>query len=229
MRIMRQLAVIALFGCGHLPSSRPPAPAGSPLQPRAFAMPDESMVFRAQLAGVEVGSVRTAIGQPGWIDARHAIIVRSHARSEGLAALVGQLEWELSTTLDLDAGEPIEDVEEAWIDVAGDREHQRLAHRSEQDVHSAIALLRGWRSEHGQRTELHVGLGGGHFDVSVWDAGRDVVASKPAVRYDGSVAETIPVSLWLSDDAARVPLAFRADTKLGTISLELAEYDVTGD
>jgi hypothetical protein len=229
MADMRRGLLIVFAGCGHVPAAPPPTQHAALLEPHALAMPDESMVFRGRLAGVEVGSVRTAIGQPGWIDARHAIIVRSHARTEGFASVIGDIEWELSTTIDLDAGEPIDDVEEAWIDIAGDHEHHREQHTSGHDVHSAIALLRGWRSERGQRTELHVGIGGGHFDLDVWDAGHEVLASKPAVRYDGNVAGRVPMSLWLSDDAARVPLAFHADTELGAITIELADYDVGGD
>jgi len=194
------------------------------------------MEFLARLGGVAVGRVQTAIGRPGWIDSRRAIIVRSRARSEGVASLIGDIQWELSTTIDLDGGQPVEDREEAWIDVAGDREHHREdttwdASNRRHDIHSAIAVLRGWRSEQGERTELEIALAGGHFEVSAWDAGREflAVAHKPAVRYEGLVADVIPVALWLSDDTARVPLAFRAESKLGTISLELADYDVKSD
>ena len=60
--------------------------------------------------------------------------------------------------------------------------------------------------------------------------GGAAVNSIPAdVRYEGRVADAIPVALWLSDDTARVPLAFSAETKLGTISLELENYDVRSE
>ena len=228
--------LVALCACKPVPVAAPHDARPTTSPPHPLAMPDETMEFLAQLGGVSVGRVQTAIGRPGWIDSRHAIIVKSRAHSEGLASLVGDIQWELSTTIDLDAGEPIEDLEEAWIDVAGSHEHHREAttwDASDQrhDVHSAIALLRGWHSTPGERATVEVGLAGGHFDVSVWDAGRELLASanKPAVRYEGRAADRFPIAIWLSDDTARVPLAFRADTKIGAITVQLTSYDVVAD
>jgi hypothetical protein len=38
-----------------------------------------------------------------------------------------------------------------------------------------------------------------------------------------------PFSIWVSDDAARVPLAFQADTPLGAIGVELVDYQVASN
>ena len=228
---MRWPLLVALCACKPVPVAEPRDARAVTSAPHPLAMPDETMEFLAQLGGVSVGRVQTAIGRPGWIDSRRAIIVKSRARSEGVAALVGDIQWELSTTIDLDAGWPIEDREEAWIDVAGDHEHHRNDTTSDDhrhDIHSAIALLRGWHSTPGERATVEVGLAGGHFEITVWDAGHELLASanKPAVRYDGRAADRFPISIWLSDDAARVPLAFRADTKIGAVTVQLASYDV---
>ena len=231
MMMMRATLLFAL-GCGVSPVAPPaaaPAPAGSP---HALAMPDESMVFVGKLRGITVGRVRTAIGRDGWVDSKRAIIVRSRAKSEGLADMFGSVEYELQTTLDLDSSAPIEDREEAWIELVGEhREHHVDRHTfsgsHRQDVHSAVALLRGWHSTLGQHANVEVSLAGGRFDVEVRDAAREMLGGKPAVRYDGTAAERFPLSIWISDDAARVPLAARAETKLGEVRIDLADYDVT--
>jgi hypothetical protein len=36
-----------------------------------------------------------------------------------------------------------------------------------------------------------------------------------------------PLTMWLSDDEARVPLKLVAGSKLGEICVELASYDIT--
>jgi hypothetical protein len=204
---------------------------------KVLAVPDETMEFRASLRGIHVGVVQTAIGRPGWVDGRRAIIVRSRAKSEGLAALLGEISWELQSTIDLEGGFPIEDREEAWIDLAGQREHHADAHTwsgrdDRHDVHSAIGVLRGWQADHGERATVRMTLGGGHFQLAVWNAGRELVSDRPAVRYDGSVVgmrQAPPFSIWVSDDAARVPLAFQADTPLGAIGVELVDYQVASN
>ena len=233
MMMMRATLLFAL-GCGVSPVAPPaaaPAPAGG--TPHALAMPDESMVFVGKLRGITVGRVRTAIGRDGWVDSKRAIIVRSRAKSEGLADMFGSVEYELQTTLDLDSSAPIEDREEAWIEVAGEQREHHLDHHTfsgnRQDVHSAVALLRGWHSAPGERASVEVSLAGGHFDVAVWDAAREQLAGKPAVRYDGTAADRFPISIWISDDAARVPLAARAETKIGEVRLDLADYDVRSE
>jgi len=186
------------------------------------------MEFRASLRGITLGTVQTAVGRPGWIDARHAIIVRSRGHSEGLAALLGDIRWELSTTVDLDAGSVVEDRENAWVELAGENEHFERSYVGEHDPHSFAGVLRGWHSTAGQHATARLGVGGAHLPVELWHAGTELVGDKPAVRYDGKAHE-VPFQLWISDDTARVPLAFRAESPLGTLAIDLVDYQVTAD
>ncbi len=230
---MRALPLLAACACNHLPAAPAPAPAAAaaPEVARIFAVADETMEFRASLRGMTVGIVQTAIGKPGWVDGRRAIIVRSRGKSDGLAALLGDVVWELETTIDLDAGVPIVDREDAWISVAGEHEHHGETRawddeRHVHDVHSLIGLLRGWHSGPGEVRGAQVALGGDELRIRVWDAGRELTAAKPAIRYDGTVWGTLPFTLWISDDAAHVPLAFRSDTPLGAVAVELTDYQL---
>ncbi len=221
---------IVLAACSRLP---PAAPAGKTvaLAAGSLAMENELMEFRVSLRGVTFGFVQTAIGRPGWVEGHRAIIVRSRGQGDGLAALFGEITWELTTTLDLDSGMPIEDREEATMAFAGKHEHARDDHTwhdgdTRHDPHSAIGVIRAWSSHPGDRIELEVTVGGGHFEAALWDAGREYLATahKPAVRYDGVADHDIKFAAWLSDDAARVPLAFHAESPIGVIAIDLVDY-----
>jgi hypothetical protein len=245
IRLVRSLLLAAAAcSCNHvsLPAP-PPAPAAAAAtalavpasEPRPFAVPDETMEFRAGFRGIHVGVVQTAIGRPGWIDNHHAIIVRSHGHSDGLVSMLGEIAWDLSTTIDLDAGHPIENREQAQISLAGQHEHHDNHHTwstgdQRHDIHSVIGMLRGWQSRGSERMSAEVELGGGRFVVDVWNAGREYLPgpAKPAVRYDGKVHQ-FPFAIWISDDAARVPLRFQTDTPVGSVVVELTDYQVRGE
>jgi len=108
------------------------------------------------------------------------------------------------------------------------------------DSHSAMFAMRVWQAEPGATRTLWV-LGGRR----VWQAAMTMgeretidtyVGQQPAIRIDGvarraSADRTIDVgkpprtfSVWLSDDADRVPFRFVATTELGDIVIELVDY-----
>jgi hypothetical protein len=231
---MRAALLAATAACNHIPLATAPAAGESTALPtHPFAVPDELMEFRASLRGITLGVVQTAVGKPGWVDGRRAIIVRSRGKSDGVASLLGEIRWELQTTIDLDTGLPITDHEESWVDLAGEHEHheESYAGHAQHDPHSFAGVMRGWHSEPGQHTEARVGVGGARLPIELHDAGRELLAAqgKPAIRYEGQVHSEVPFALWISDDAARVPLAFRAESPLGTIAVDLVDYHVASD
>jgi hypothetical protein len=244
MEAVRTIAfAVCVWGCNHLPAATT-APAAeksaqTELPKHPYAVPDELMEFRASLRGIHLGVLQTAVGKPGWIGDHRAIIVKSRGHSDGIASLLGDIRWELSTTIDLDAGYPLEDREETWVDVTGDHEHHNDHHtwdasEERHDPHSFAGVLRGWHSEPGQTAEVNVGVAGAHLPITLRHAGREMLAEqgKPAIRYEGRVRvahEDAPFEVWISDDTARVPLAFRAESPIGTIAVDLVDYHVTGD
>jgi hypothetical protein len=233
---MRSAAVaviaVGLAGCaqGLTKSPKPDGPPTSELAGQTFGVPGEAMEFQVALRGVTVGRVVVSVGKPGFVDGRRAIIVRSRGTSAGFLSLISDLRWELTTTLDLDTGLPIHEIEESWLQIKGEPEH----HRDERtwgergyNLHAAAGALRGWQSRAGQRATFDVTIDHNQLDVELWESARELLASaqEPAVRYDGIVRGKYHFAVWISDDEARVPLLLRTDTKWGAVAVELVRYD----
>jgi hypothetical protein len=108
------------------------------------------------------------------------------------------------------------------------------------DAHTAMAQLRGWRAAPGAKRSVFVIGGRRLWRVDVTFVGQDTIGSaignRRAVQLSGQsyrvgrnlTAETgrpsRTFSVWLSDDADRVPLKMTASTELGEIVMELTDY-----
>jgi hypothetical protein len=108
------------------------------------------------------------------------------------------------------------------------------------DTHSAMAQLRGWHATPGTTRTVFVVGGRRLWRVDVRYAGEETVGSvlgnRRAVKYTGasyraradfsieSQTATRTFTVWLSDDADRVPLKMTAQTELGEVSMNLTEY-----
>lgn len=235
---MKALIIVAACGCNHLPVSTAAAATG-PSGPREatvpmLLVPQETMEFAVTFRGIKVATVQTAVGKSGWVEGKRSIIVKSRGKTDGLIALLGDLRWELESTVDLDRGYPLHDHEEAWAELAGEKNHDDDRHDwtaddDRHDLHSAIGTLRGWHPTPGEHREVRVHLGGGSFPVDIELAGRARIGDRPALRYDGVAGGHHKFSIWLSDDASRVPLASQTDTELGTVAVELVDYGALRD
>jgi hypothetical protein len=108
------------------------------------------------------------------------------------------------------------------------------------DAHSAMAQLRGWRAPPGAVRTVYIVGGRRLWRVDVTFAGSEVIGSalgtRRVVRYEGKsyrvtgrlAVEPKPArtfTVWLSDDADRVPLKVTAKTELGDIAMDLTEYN----
>jgi len=186
------------------------------------------MEYQVDLRGITVGRVMVAVGQPGWIEGRHAIIVRSRGTSAGVLSAITELRWELTSTLDLDTGELIHEVGESWVKFNGKEEHDSFDREGdgELNVHAAAGALRAWRSRVGERAKADVTIEHKTFSVEVRDEARELIGARPAVRYAGIAHEKYAFTIWISDDASRVPLRLHTDSKVGAIDIELIQYDV---
>jgi hypothetical protein len=112
------------------------------------------------------------------------------------------------------------------------------------DAHSAMAQLRGWRAAPGTRRTVFVVGGRRLWRIDVTYAGQDTIGSaignRRAIRYTGESYRARPdfspetprptrtFTVWLSDDADRVPLKVVAKTELGEVVMNLTEYSRTG-
>lgn len=109
------------------------------------------------------------------------------------------------------------------------------------DAHSSMALVRTWTAEPGERIALWVIGGRRLWRTEIWVVGTEVIGTRmgnqSAIRIDGtsvrSRADLTPepnkpprnFSVWLSDDADRVPLRVSARTELGDVVIELVAYE----
>jgi uncharacterized protein DUF3108 len=112
------------------------------------------------------------------------------------------------------------------------------------DAHSAMAQLRGWRAAPGTRRTVFVVGGRRLWRIDVTYAGQDTIGSalgnRRAIRFSGESYRARPdfspetarptrtFTVWLSDDADRVPLKVVAKTELGEVVMNLTEYSRTG-
>jgi hypothetical protein len=111
-----------------------------------------------------------------------------------------------------------------------------LAH----DAHSAMAEIREWRAPEGSRRTVWV-VGGRRLwraDLVVGPSETlgTAMGNRPTIRLDGTAyrargnlsldASKKPrtFTVWVSDDADRVPLRVRAGTELGDVVIDLVEY-----
>jgi hypothetical protein len=106
-----------------------------------------------------------------------------------------------------------------------------------QDLHSALLLLRSWRPRLGELGYFYAVVGRRLWRVDVKFAGPEVITSQGAPRLtqriDGTsvrlwqTAESDPrrFSLWLSEDADRVPLSLVADSSVGEVRLTLTSRE----
>jgi hypothetical protein len=108
------------------------------------------------------------------------------------------------------------------------------------DSHSAMAQMRGWRGTAGATRSVYVVGGRRLWRVDVKFIAIETVGSalgnRRAVHLDGAAFRAKPnlslesdkpsrtFSVWLSDDADRVPLKMTATTELGEVAMDLTEY-----
>jgi hypothetical protein len=182
--------VLAFAACG-VGSSTPLTTVAEPVSgpPVALAvglaryLPGEVMGFELSLRGVVGGEATIAVGQPGEIDGREVIVVRSRTRSAGVARLFKIVQDDVTTWIDRATGRPVRleaDVKfgdkEARIETAfaaGEpgpftiryaRRHQptrRLRQlmppgEAALDGHSVLGVLRGWDAPAGTQSYFHV-------------------------------------------------------------------------
>ncbi len=109
------------------------------------------------------------------------------------------------------------------------------------ETHSAMAQLRGWHAAPGATRSIYVVGGRRLWRVDVTFVGIESVGSsmgnRRAVHLEGAAFRARPnltlesqsatrtFSVWLTDDADRVPLKLVAKTELGGVTMNLTEYN----
>lgn len=212
---MRALALaLALAACGGI-EAHPVAPAAAvmaPAQKELGLYPGETMAFEVKLAGVLVGEAQLAVGEPGLVDGKTAVVVRSRAATAGAAALLKRISDEATSLIDTATGAPISVDTEVWngerhitahstfqgttakiryqrndakpIDLVVDFKTNQL-----HDSHTAMAQVRSWRGAAGDRRTLYVVGGRRMWRVDVTYVGADTIGTelgnRKAIVFEG--------------------------------------------
>lgn len=109
------------------------------------------------------------------------------------------------------------------------------------DAHSAMAAMRMWEGTPGESHRMYVVGGRKIWETEATWIGKDVIGTRlgnqHAIRIDGTseqVSGTLrplgdkkrrTFSIWMSDDADRVPLRIVAHTELGDVEIVLTGYE----
>jgi hypothetical protein len=261
----------AAIGCGGAAATGydPNAVAATEGEPeelknaKTFFIPGEMMTFELALRDITGGEATLVVGDPGEVEGKRVIIVRSSVESTGVAALIKEVRDDVTSWIDLDTSQPIyyhadllfgektTIVETSFgsskfvIDYErngkpGKKQQRVPADQQALDAHSALGALRAWNPVEGD-SKFFYGLSGRRlWRVDMRYGEREAVktsmGTNAAIRYDG-VAQRLtghgtpdkkrPArswSIWISDDANRVPLLIVADTKYGKVTVELVDY-----
>jgi len=225
--------------------------------------PGEAMTFAVRLGGVEAGEAALAVGLPGDIGGRDAIVVSSRMASSGAFRWVKEVDDDLTSTIDLETGLPRELVADVRfgaktfhadgqfrggiVDLAWHKGDSRIRYAhydfgpvDAHNAHTAMAAMRTWEAGQDDTQRLYIVGGRRIWRTDVTWAGRETIAThlgnQTAVRLDGVSVRVTPrlvperrrkprtFSVWMSDDADRVPLRVVAHTELGDVVIELTSY-----
>ncbi len=174
----------------------PPDPGAAPVQLGAESLfiPGEYLSWQVKWKGLAGGRTQLVVGQPGTLEGRKAIIIRSETRGDGLLAVFRHMRDELTTIVDLDDGAPIrsEGIVEEGRDVAqvevvfADAGYEALLREDGEekrwkqvvpegshadDWQSAFAFMRLWNPEPGTRGYFYAQSGRSFYRVEVAAAG----------------------------------------------------------
>ena len=219
---------VSLFG---VEGGRPRLPIGEP--GLLDGKPVLQVTAEAESSGFAAAFQRMHDSVSSWIDVETGVPTRTESAAEqrGKPLLVKTIRRQ---------GEPWADLR-MWL---GDAPEVRRAVKlpaDTQDPLSAILLLRSWAAPLGARSSFCT-LGG----MKLWRtelvvSGREVVSSplgeRVAVRISAvsrrllsdfrvdRAAKSRSFTLWLSDDADRIPLRVQAKTEFGDIEVRATSYE----
>lgn len=179
---------------------------------RSAVIPGERFSYKMTMLGFDAGVLDMAAGQPGEVDGKQVVFMRSRASSRGVVALLKTVTDDVTVWLDLAAGTPLyhhtvsqiggatEEVEIKYapgqFDVAetigGEKtvETQIVPDNGvAYDLTSALMAMRAWTARPGDRVKLTVLRSTMFWETHVQYQGPDSakigLGRFPAVRIDG--------------------------------------------
>jgi hypothetical protein len=227
-------------------TAAPSAPPAAP-PPGALFLPGERIEWEVSWFDVFIGRIDWSVGEPGVIDGRQVVLVRSEGHSDGAAAIVKEVHGEAVTAIDTESGLPLAQGGTFDVLCSGQVVHggtygslgmrpwdSSLAlGRGAHNLHTALGRLRAWMPEPGERTTayLHCNRTVAMHAVAAGDekitTPRGVIDTERiegvAIFVGGSDLsplpneKTIPYAVWVSADEHRVPVRMHIWAEWGGI------------
>lgn len=210
-------------GCGSTAPAltEAPAPTAAATRPpipltvdRPYFIPGERMTWALSLRGIFGGEAVMAMGEPGFVDGRQVLLVRSQTATAGAVKLIKEVRDDITTWIDIDTARPIQingelkfgaremRVATEFTATGYTTEHQRLDRESKprkrkqtvpialtHDTHSLIGVMRAWDPEEGTRAYFYAVAGRRLWHNSIRFTGRESKRTRmglfPTMRFDG--------------------------------------------
>ena len=186
-------AFLVIAGCSTASSAVPPPTTAStpvlaaPRAPLFVAAPyipaGEQLTWQMSLHGIVGGTATLAYGQPGQLEGRNAIVMRSHVQSLGVANLVKKVRDDITTWVDASTSLPIRtrgiyeignkhmvvetNFQPGTFQIEYQKQNGPMRSKTQEmphsqtayDAHAALGLLRAWNAPVGTRAYFYT-LGG---------------------------------------------------------------------
>jgi hypothetical protein len=177
---------LVLAACGSKPvpttHAQPIAAAKLPDGPPLIT-PREVMAYRLAIGGMDLATYDLGVGDITDIAGRRAIVVQSHAKSRGLAAVLTNVDDVFTSWIDIETGRPLrwtveestsegnvrertdarladraEDVVpvDVWLDDKPASEPQKVNYPDVWDYNAYLVALRAWEAPPGSTVEAEV-------------------------------------------------------------------------
>ena len=181
---------------------------------RPFFIPGEQMTWSLSLRGIFGGEAVMAMGEPGYVDGRHVLVVRSRTVTAGAVKLIKEVRDDITTWIDLDSSLPLRIAGDLKFGARETRvateftksgytvEYQRLNRDNKprkraqlvpanltHDTHSLVGVMRAWNPEVGTRAYFYTVAGRRLWHNSIRFSGRETKRTRmglyPTMRFDG--------------------------------------------
>ncbi len=186
MSVRGVFVLACVTACGNKAAPVAPTGAGSAVAKLPdgppLVTPRETMSYKLELGGMDLATYDFGVGDVTDVAGRRAIVVQSHAKSRGLAAVLTNVDDVFTSWIDVETGRPVRwTVEESTAEGnVRERTDARFTERAEDTVPVDV-----WLDENAMKTEPQkVSL------PDVWDYNAFLVALRAWEAPKGSTVES---------------------------------------
>lgn len=201
------LLALAIAACGSKTPTAPVAPVAAAKLPDGppLVTPREVMSYRLELGKMDLATYDIGVGDITDVAGKRAIVVQSHAKTRGLAAVLTNVDDVFTSWIDVETGRPLRwSVEEStsdgnvrertdarlwertedavpvdvWIDDQARSEPQKVSLPDVWDYNSYLVALRAWEAKPGSTVTAEVFRSRFMWSVTITVAGEEKVVTE---------------------------------------------------